>query len=612
MRIAALGLLLLCFAVAESGNAYPKTANIFNEIPTLEQARVLSRWDLVCLGADVQDLCPNIIDTLRSYNSEIVVLAYFPSTFIWSDWESRSPIERRFGEKLEQQDWWLRDNCGEIVGDPALLWYANLTTVCPRDQSGQRLIEWLADYLARELIGSGMWNGCLIDGLFYSGTWINTVPDYFRQEGARVDANRDGLPDDPESLTVWWREGIRQFLGRLRGRIGNSYILIGESKSLMGEYLNGGIREDFPYMHGDWTTNMFSDFGYMTMCQTWLSEPLNCSMIVSFYDDPQNTLYQPRRTPTYERHLRFTLSSALLGDGYYLMEQEQGDALWWEDYYDLDFGLPIGPARCDTMQVSDGVVYLWQRRFENVTVYCNPSSNKYVRIADTWLAPYDGLIISHKMPLNLDLNVTATGQSLTQRQRIFPYTARVINPTNEAYNFAVWSRVVANGDTISRGLKRTFLIGAHDTLCLNLGVLVKPGIPPGTYKLLVFTGSIDLEPVACDSLFFTRVIGFDTSPNRDIDSTGNQARMKIPGLPISVDRLQILIENKDRESPCYYLDIFDVNGKHIGGIEKCVEAEGISIDLRGLAGHRLSPGVYFVVARDRSERLTRKIVILRQ
>jgi len=611
MRIVTAILLLICLCIAQSYGAYPKTANIFNNVPTLEQARILSRWDLVCLGADVQDLCAAIVDTMRSHHPGISIIAYFPATAIWSDWESRSEIERRFGQKINQEDWWLRDNYGDIVGDPNHFLYTNLMTVCTRNQSGQRLIEWLADYIADELLASGIWDGCFIDGLFYSAVWMNSVPDYFRQQGAQIDANRDGMPDDPESLTVWWRGGMEEFLRRLRARIGNSYILIGEGKSLMGRYLNGGIREDFPYMHGNWETNMFSDYGYLTMCQTWLSEPISCSMILSFYDDPQNTVYQPRRTSNYERHLRFTLSSALLGDGYYSMERKDGDALWWEDYYDLDFGSPIEQARCDTIQLPNGVVTLWSRRFENVTVYCNPSSN-YVKIGDTWLGPYDGLIISHKRPVNLNLDAIPIKQNFTQRERSVRYRARLTNPSNEAYNCAVWSRVVAGSDTVSTGLKRTFLIGAHDTIDINLGIPIRSNLTPGTYQVLVFVGSLNLEPVACDSFYFTRTIGFDSSSRKDIDSTGGRSNMIIAGHPVTGDRIEILIEGKGSQPPCYYLEIFDVNGRRIGGLEKCIGNEGTSIDVSVLTGHRISPGIYFVVARNRSQEIVRKLVLLRQ
>ncbi len=611
MRIVTAGLLLIWLCIAQCCNAYPKTANIFNNVPTLEEARMLCRWDLVCLLADLQEWRPAIIDSIRWYNPQIKILAYFPAGFLASDWENQSRIGRGFGEKLSQENWFLRDNYGDIVGDPGYLWYTNLTTVCPRDASGRRLTEWLADYIADELIASGIWDGCFIDGLFYSPVWINAVPDYFRQQGAKIDANLDGVADDPESLTVWWSGGLEEFLRRLRARIGNSHILIGEGKSLMGRYLNGGIREDFPYMHGTWEANMFSEYGYLTMCKTWLSEPLNCSMILSFYDDPQNTVYQPRRTPSYERHLRFTLSSALLGDGYYSMERKDGDALWWEDYYDLDFGSPIEQARCDTIQVPSGVVTLWTRRFENVTVYCNPGSN-YVKIGDTWLGPYDGLIVSHKRPCNLNLDAIPIKQDFTQRERSVRYRAKVGNPSNEAYNFAVWSRVIAGSDTISTGPKRTFLIGAHDTVDINLGAPVRSDLPPGTYQVLVFVGSINLEPVACDSFYFTRTIGFDTSSKKNIDSTGSRGSVRIVANPLTMDRLEILIEGKGSQSHCYYLDIFDVNGRHIGGLEKCIGSERISIDLSMFAGHRISPGVYFVVARNRSQEITRKVVLLRR
>jgi len=69
--------------------------------------------------------------------------------------------------------------------------------------------------------------------------------------------------------------------------------------------------------------------------------------------DWSGTFTTPDRTPEFERHKRFTLASALMGDGYYSLDAaDTGHGnLWWEPEYDNDgrgrgyLGYPTGPMQ---------------------------------------------------------------------------------------------------------------------------------------------------------------------------------------------------------------------------------------------------------------------------
>ncbi len=593
------------FAVSPSfaAHGYPRVANVFNSVPTPEQIKLLSKWDLVCLGPTIQETKPEAIDSLRSYNPDIVVIAYFPAGFVWDGWQELGEPAHGYGVKVEQNDWWLYDDRGNPVGESGYLWFTNFTPICHRDASGKRLASWLVDYIADEIISTGLWDGLFIDGLFEDPTWINDFDKFFADPGASIDADGDGHADPPESLSVWWRSAVETFLSELRARIGPSYILIGNGKNYMSQYLNGGVRENFPCMHGGWEANMFSDFGYLTMCRDWLQFPLNCPLLLCYYSNPENTLTEPHRTISYERFLRFTLTSALLGDGYYFIEDSSGDALWWEDYYDLDFGNPLGEARLDSVWSSlyQQYFHVWVRDFENATVYCNPY-RQWIPFDDgEWLTPEDGRIIQHSPPCCLSLGLEAVNgvRTFSQKDHRIAYTASVVNGSPNATYFSIWSRLTQRGDTVACGARRTFLIGANDTLKINLALRLLQPLALGTYCLEVFLGTNQFLPLEHDTLYYRRIIDFDKKIHANGDS-GEE------------DILTIYPQPGVSETRTCKIEIFDVRGRRVYAIDRVDLEPSSRIDLGPAQkdGDSPAPGVYFLTMTLGERKITKKIVLL--
>jgi len=611
----AVGLLLIAESQA-AVHRYPRVANLFTSIPGEEEIRLLSKWDLVCLSAGVQDVNPGLVDSLRSYNPDIVVIAYFPAGFIWDRWRELGETAYGYGSKVEANDWWLHDHYGNRIGEEGNLWFTNLATVCRPDGSGKILAAWLADYMANEILGSGLWDGILIDGMFENPVWINNHDRYFATPGAAIDANEDGIADSAESLYVWWRDGVETLLSELRARIGYSYVVIANGKNYMSQYLNGGIREDFPYMHGDWEANMLSDFGYLTMCRDWLSDPLNCPLLLCYYDDPENTLTEPHRTIGYERFLRFTLTSALLGDGYYFLEGRDGDALWWEDYYDFDLGNPLGDAHLDSVWSSIYHRYfkVWMREFENATIYCNPYQ-QWIPFEDgTWLGAQDGLIVQHSLPSSLSLAAQAIDgiRTFSQDDRAIHYSVRVVNTSESATYFSLWSRLTQTGDTVACGAPRRFLIGADDTLetSVALRFLEPPG--PGLYCLEVFVGSSRLVPVTTDTLYVRRIVDFEKKIHIN-DDGGEGDLLSIypqPGVSsISDIRMEVNLENP--EIGACKVEMYDVRGRRVARIDQVELQDSKVLSLGALEeGKPLAPGIYFLAVTIGERQVTRKIVLL--
>jgi hypothetical protein len=596
---------------------YPRLINIYTYEIGQEECDALSQWDVVVLSTDVQHYAPEFLGELRAQNPDIKILAYFPAVFVWSETSGLRDTRAGYVDKVEQNDWWLYDNKGNPMGTEGYLWFTNFTCHCPVDGSGRRITEWLADYISDEIIATGYWDGVLIDGLFENPNWINDNDQFFIDPPAGIDSDRDGTIDDPEQVYGWWLASVEEFLSRLRQNIGYSHILIGNDKNYQSEYLNGGIRENFPNMHGDWSDNMFSEYGYITMSETWLDLPMNCTLMLCFYRNELNTTYEPHRTGTYERKLRFTLTSSLLGDGYYLLEGGSG-SFWWEDLYDVDYGEPLGPAYLDSIWAEQYSEYkhVWVRDFANATVYCNPFDHWVVFGDGFWLRPEDGRVLTHSIPGSIGMNFDRleSERDFDQNDDILNYSVAVSNPSNHAAFVKVWARLTADGDTLISGAPRRFLIGKKTTTDLSLGLRTLAPVAVGRYCLEVFVGGDDCIPQDHDTLHVRRVLDFEKERFISTDSSEVDYLTVCPQ-PVSASGGSIRMEvvAKSSEAKACVVRLFDIRGRIVRTVYQGEVSQGLNLDFGMVdeGGEQLAPGLYFLSAEIGKEILTRKVVLLR-
>jgi hypothetical protein len=607
----------LCAGGLASAHDYPKIMNVFTNEVEPEHCEPLSRWDVLCLSTCVQDFTPELIGQIRALNPEIKILAYFPAAFVGGRLDSMYPTRQGCTDKVVACDWWLYDTKGHHIGHEGSLWFTNLTPHCPEDQSGRVFAEWLADYISDEIIATGLWDGVLIDGLFENPNWISNHEHFFADPPAMIDANRDGVGDNADSLYAWWRGSVELFLSTLRQRIGPAYILQGNDKNYMSEYLNGGIREDFPYMHGDWEDNMFSDYGYVTMSRDWLQTPMGCTVMLCWEKSEENTLWEPVRTAAYERFLRFCLTSSLLGDGYLYFGVRTG-ALWWEDYYDLDVGLPTGDAYMDSVwnPIYNQYRSIWKREFEHATVVCNPYIQWFTQPDGTWLAPQDGRIKMHSIPhdLGFSLDKSNLGRTFSDVEESIEYDITVTNPGEHSAYVGTWARLTSGSDTVHAGGQRTFLIpaGKTDTLSLGLYRLEQVGI--GTYSLEVFVGTMDQVPVLHDTAAVRRIIDFEKQRFLDADGSGEGSLLVYPQpVPSTGGSVSMEVRSGKSDGRTCSVRIFDIRGRLVGTVYEGELKDGLSFDfdLTGQGGEMLAPGIYFVSLEAGDSHLKKKIVLLR-
>jgi hypothetical protein len=607
---------VLC-GVCQASHVYPRIGNFYSGPVGQQHCEILSQWDLVVLGSHVPEGSPDAIPILRSLNPDIKILAYFPVAGVWTVCDTIGSIGAGYCAKIEACDWYLYDNKGNVVGDSVHTWFVNFTTKSSEDPSGLTVDEWLIDYLVDEIFSTGLWDGALFDIFSEDPSWINNWEHMFRDPPALIDADRDGAGDDPDSLYAWSRTAIDTFLNSLRQRIGPSYILVGNGKNYFSQYLNGGIREDFPTRHGDWEANMFSPYGYLTMCRDWLDYPINATLMFCTWRDESNSLYEPDREGRYERYVRFSITSALLGDGYYCLYGGRA-SLWWEDYYDLDLGLPTSEAYLDSIfnSISGAYSPVWRRDFENADIYCNPYDICISNEDLGWLSPEDGLIKTHQVPCCVDVEIAPANSTreFDQRDRHMTYRATVSNNSENAVFAEVWADLSKNGTPVISGRQISYLVGAQDSVTRDRYMRLPPGLPVGTYTLEVMVGGPDFAEVSRDTLTVSRVLRFDTGEFKH-PKPGDGGYIRIFPQPVVShgSSLRMEVNPGSGEQKFCSVKIYDAGGRLLqtvfaGALDQGLDLE---VDLRSNVTGRLAPGVYFVSARLGDERLTKKVVLLR-
>ncbi|HVP57428.1 MAG TPA: T9SS type A sorting domain-containing protein [bacterium] len=597
----------------------------------MEYAATFSKWDIVGFTVDVQDYLPQLITTIRSLNPEVKTIAYFPSAYIWDVYDHNSPTVVGFANKLAQEDWWLYDNHGERIGQAGNLWYLNLTTKCHPDGSGQILAEWLGHYIASQVMARGYWNGTILDGVDEDIRWLNSCPTFFSHPPAAVDCNRDGIADNIDSLYVWWRRGAELFLTTLRHDAGASCIILPNGNNTFFQLANGGIRENFPHMHGGWQENMFASYGYINCCKDFLHNPINASMMTCYWPAGDNDRLAPPRTQAFEQFMRFTLTSALLGDGYYYLDCGSGGALWWMDYYDLDVGVPTGEAFLDTIvnYLDNSTCTIWRRQFTNADVWCNPSS-KWILFADgTYLWPQDGAIKVKSLPGPVDCTIRreTLDREFSQRQRGVGLQVVVSNPNPKAAMAYIWVDLLSrDGTLLIAGPTQEHVIGIGRTDTLYAGLSARSTLDLATYRLRVRVGGPGKTATDEDTVYVRKIVDFSKDGRRLDDAnkhasntptTGEDSLVVYPQPMLLSDAGTLMLEVNELTSvaegaPCS-VKLYDATGRLVNTVYegKLEKGQTLVIGEVGKGGVPKVPGVYFLHVETGAKAITKKIVLLR-
>jgi hypothetical protein len=302
------------------------------------------------------------------------VKAINPSTkvFLYFLPESlRFPVNSAFkelGAKLDAQKWWLYQTgsgptkvLSDFGNDTYIL---NLTAFTPTDSTGQRLNQWLPQYVLDTYARSNpSLDGTFTDNVFWKP----------RRDG---DWNRDGRVDDQADATIqkWYREGNRVYLDRLKQLMPDKLHIAniadwGKSEAVLTEYdqlLPGGIMEGI--------------IGKTYSAETqkgWAGLLAHYRKSMAALAAPKLGIFHQFGSPSDFQGFRYGFATALLDDGYYAFTDDADgySGVQWFDEFDVKLGRASSTPPSAPWQ--EGV---WRRDFEHGIALVNPKGNGTVEV----------------------------------------------------------------------------------------------------------------------------------------------------------------------------------------------------------------------------------------
>ncbi len=189
-----------------------------------------------------------------------------------------------------------------------------------------------------------------------------------------VDADQDGVADEPAALDELWALGKLRLAQRIRELIGEQAIFMdNQGGRETAGYLNGILLEDYIDYTIDadapspktWRAVLDDYRWWSTHCRAPNVTTLQASsgvkppflMWQSLPLAEQMAIFEQGRSRM--QRMRYGLATALMGDGYWsydLHTRARGQD-WWYPEYDTQLGYPTGPAE----ERADGA---WQRAFD--------------------------------------------------------------------------------------------------------------------------------------------------------------------------------------------------------------------------------------------------------
>lgn len=317
----------------------------------------LAKFDTVILNMNAHQTHPELIKEIRRINPDTVILAYTSAVeyplYRLNDVEPAGRgVWHDLGEGIDQ-NWFLKKTDGSYVS----FWEQHVSmNLTAKDNKGQTYAQYLSDFLYRNVLLSGYW-----DGLFFDTTWdgISGIPQV---NGA--DMNGDRIADSPTQLDALWHQGQDRFFNLLRQKIGDNYLIITNGAGQFEYVNNGRMFESFPeYWEGGWSGSISR---YLYTDSTGNFPRLN--IINSDTDNTGNFTNYTR--------MRYGLTSTLMANGYYNFDYGTSDRSYipYYDEYDTSLGRPVSAAYHLTDPLDDTIVDgLWQRDFENGISIVNSS-----------------------------------------------------------------------------------------------------------------------------------------------------------------------------------------------------------------------------------------------
>jgi hypothetical protein len=324
--------------------SYPRTGNLWGVWNyygedgqlDLEQIAKIDLW----LGIGVDTFTDEQVQELRRMNPNIRFLLSYNAVELGTDgWRVEDNVE----------DYFLKDINGNKIEVWPDAYRINLTKPEVALYMAQGAYQMMVDSNFR-------YDGIFIDNVFERASWF--TQDIYGNPFP-VDANQDGIQDNPDELDRIWYEGLILELRTLREYLPHA-ILSGHAQNInnpdMSAIFNSTSigfdtvnviegKMNFSQSwerYTQWQTQALTPVG--TMVESAIPFQIGYGYGYIPWDNiPASTLEFAR---TYYPYMRFGLAFTLMHDGYFA--HEYGDTWhgnnWWYDELDFELGAPLGKA----------------------------------------------------------------------------------------------------------------------------------------------------------------------------------------------------------------------------------------------------------------------------
>jgi len=346
--------------VSAQTNDFPKLANYFTGWDlTDETINQLAKWNLVILSPQALERQPQTITKLRQKNPQIKILVYILIQEINTNPQivNASPYYQTIYNTANQNNWWLKTANGQNVNWWPNTWLINAASIAPKTngplrEASQNWSNYLPQLVYDQFLKTGQWDGVFYDNAWYNISWLNQP----------LDVNADSVADSQIYMDTKWQEGISQILNKTHALAPDKLVLANNTTNFYNDQLNGRMQENFPNeTEGGWNNSI----------RNYLSANLPYFIV--------NATTKNAGTNQDYQTLRFGLSSALLGNGYFSFDfGDQGHAnVWWYDEYNIFLGQPMANAKNLLDQTSTDIKPgVWQRDFQNGLSLVNSTNSE--------------------------------------------------------------------------------------------------------------------------------------------------------------------------------------------------------------------------------------------
>lgn len=352
----------------QDGPPFPRIANYLGTLitPTTTSKEIAdaARYSLIIAGfrgswrnAKIRSTLEEKVAEVRARNPRIVILGPTVSVAYAGTWEKDFP----------QDGWLLQVNGKRIQGWPGTE-MINLRK--------EEVLDWLTQRAKESAEVRGV-DGVFLDNM--SNRFSAWAANITTHEPYTVDADGDGKPDDRKWLDQEWAKAKVTLARKIREAIGpDKYFVANQADYPTAPYINGVVLEDYiNYVldgHKPWDSALSEYLRWTRQARKPDLTTLLGSSGVTPPFNAQKNLPQSEQTELLDKgrvrvkRMRFGLTTALMGDGYYgydLSTRWHGQT-WWYPEYDAPLGYPKGDAK----KQSDGT---WRRDFDGGVVIVNPT-----------------------------------------------------------------------------------------------------------------------------------------------------------------------------------------------------------------------------------------------